>query len=991
MPRMLWMVLVVWIAAGQTQIDLSTQAKNVPIKAGTSLPSTCAVGQIFFMTSAPTGANLYGCTAVNTWSAQGGQPGAGAMMQGTLASMPATCTVGQTYFATDASAGANLYGCPTANTWVSEGGSQTIDSNGVTVGSRPTTNFLTGAGLISVITDTGTEINIQSALDTAIVATLPAEQTGYDLLCSADSGSATTYECSMTPTATAYATGMVLHWIPDVNGAGGATTLNVDSLGATRVKEADGVTDPSATDIVAGSMREVWYDGVGFRLLGTGSGLVQSVFGRTGTVAAAAGDYVAAQITNAAATNSSNTFTAGTQDFSGAAHTRPAIVVATAGALPATCAAGELGFVTGATAGQQIYECSSPNTWTQQVAGGTSTPYVSLPYLSDSGSGTETSPWINPSDSTAGIQTSINSLAAVRGGLVSLAPGRHDIATSIVLTASDSGISLKGIVSGTQSQPNDEAVGIWATKIRSTQPSGNMLEVDYSGGVSGRPGGIHIQDLYMWGYGVTPASNAACIALNGPNGSTRLENLRLGNCGDGIYAVSGDGLRITGNEMIHDGYPLLLNGNGFWFSTIDNNIIGDNNYNVSITDTGNLEFIQFHDNHLVRNCRSASCTSNPSDLFWSVSNSLIQNNVSSDAGICETFGQGCSANNPAPADEFAIAGSQNTISGNSITRTTAQPGACGIRVLSGANGNIIADNTFLNEATDICVMSGAADTQIRQTNATISDSGTRTVINGVSANAGDPNSSGNWNGAAKWAGLIINDTTDNVQWLYYTPTARLQLVAGSSSSNGIAHVQSCSNNITAAGTIPSISCTFSTAVTAGNFIHVCVSTVGSQTVTWSGDNGTFVKYINNVGTTSGANYQSNCAYVASAGGGETVIRAAFTQTTNPYPSISGEEFSGVLQTSPLDVDNLTGNGDSSAIVSGSVTPGASGELIIAYGTQDMNGSLSAGAGFVSGDPTSGTGGIAEYALQNTAGAITAPFATGMSGYWIATIAAFKHQ
>ncbi|MGD0045708.1 MAG: hypothetical protein ABSE42_01715 [Bryobacteraceae bacterium] len=380
MPRMLWMVLVVWIAAGQTQIDMTTQVKNVPIKAGASLPSTCAVGQIFFLTNAPTGANLYGCTAVNTWSAQGGQPGTGAIMQGTLAGMPTTCTVGQTYFATDASAGANLYGCSAANAWTPEGGgTETIGSNGVTVGSRPTTNFLTGAGLISVITDTGTEINIQSALDTAVVATLPSEQIGYSLLCDSASGSATTYACSMTPTATEYAVGMVLHWIPDVNGAGGATTLNVDTLGATSIKQADGVSDPSATDIVAGSMREVWYDGLDFRFLGagpaptsgSGSAPVQSVFGRTGTVAAANGDYTASQVTNAAATNSSNTFTAGTQDFSGAAHTSPAIVVSSSGNLPAACATGELAFVSGAAAGQQIYECSAANVWTQQSGGGT--------------------------------------------------------------------------------------------------------------------------------------------------------------------------------------------------------------------------------------------------------------------------------------------------------------------------------------------------------------------------------------------------------------------------------------------------------------------------------------------------------------------------------------------------------------------------------------------------------------------------------------------
>lgn len=69
-------------------------------------------------------------------------------------------------------------------------------------------------------------------------------------------------------------------------------------------------------------------------------------------------------------TVTSVTGTAGVIDLSGSTHTRPAVVVATAGALPGTCAVGELGFVSGATAGQQIYECSAANVWTQQVAGG---------------------------------------------------------------------------------------------------------------------------------------------------------------------------------------------------------------------------------------------------------------------------------------------------------------------------------------------------------------------------------------------------------------------------------------------------------------------------------------------------------------------------------------------------------------------------------------------------------------------------------------------
>ena len=38
--------------------------------------------------------------------------------------------------------------------------------------------------------------------------------------------------------------------------------------------------------------------------------------------------------------------------------------------IPATCAVGELSFITNATAGQQIYECSATNTWTQQLNSG---------------------------------------------------------------------------------------------------------------------------------------------------------------------------------------------------------------------------------------------------------------------------------------------------------------------------------------------------------------------------------------------------------------------------------------------------------------------------------------------------------------------------------------------------------------------------------------------------------------------------------------------
>jgi hypothetical protein len=68
---------LIGVANGQTLVDLRTQSKSVdfsganstkPFQSGTVLPATCLVDQAFFETNAPAGLNLYGCTAVNSWT-----------------------------------------------------------------------------------------------------------------------------------------------------------------------------------------------------------------------------------------------------------------------------------------------------------------------------------------------------------------------------------------------------------------------------------------------------------------------------------------------------------------------------------------------------------------------------------------------------------------------------------------------------------------------------------------------------------------------------------------------------------------------------------------------------------------------------------------------------------------------------------------------------------------------------------------------------------
>jgi hypothetical protein len=230
-PRLLWMMFIGLPLVAQTLVDLATQSKSVnfqnapstkPMKTGVALPPICSQGDMFFLTTAAAGANLYGCVATNTWNVQAGSGGTGAV---------------------------------------------TIQNTGTVVGMRPILNLSTGQGLVLSTSDTGTNISIQSSLDSSIVTTQPGLQTGASLLCNSASTSATTYTCSMTPVLEGYHSGMVLHWKPDVDTSGGAVTLNIDVLGPVPVKLADGGTDLAPLDLIAGRMEQVWYDGTVFRLL----------------------------------------------------------------------------------------------------------------------------------------------------------------------------------------------------------------------------------------------------------------------------------------------------------------------------------------------------------------------------------------------------------------------------------------------------------------------------------------------------------------------------------------------------------------------------------------------------------------------------------------------------------------------------------------------------------------------------------------------------
>ena len=113
----------------------------------------------------------------------------------------------------------------------------------------------------------GANFRIEQSPDTMVLLTRATYQSGQSALCKPSGGSGSVYSCAMTPTLTSYQQGMVLQWQPDVSSAGGATTLQIDSLGAKPVKLADGIQDPQVGDLAGGQQYSIWFDGTNFRLM----------------------------------------------------------------------------------------------------------------------------------------------------------------------------------------------------------------------------------------------------------------------------------------------------------------------------------------------------------------------------------------------------------------------------------------------------------------------------------------------------------------------------------------------------------------------------------------------------------------------------------------------------------------------------------------------------------------------------------------------------
>ena len=283
---------------GQTLIDLRTQTKSVdftganttkPFKLGANLPATCSVGEAFFNTAAPAGANWYACTSQNSWSLQAGTQGptgpagpTGATgvqgpqgPQGPTGAAGATGATGPQGTAGVpmhiANAGTTLPAEATLN-FVNGGCADnpgsgrtdcTISGGSAGVGSLNTlTGALTlasGSGLLPPST-AGSTITV--ALDTAYALTNGAAQyltpltflpTGYN----SGTGAYTTSGSGLAPAPSAFTDGtgrpLIVNFCPNAsNTYANATSIDF-GLGPKQVYKWGGTTPPASGDFAAGS------------------------------------------------------------------------------------------------------------------------------------------------------------------------------------------------------------------------------------------------------------------------------------------------------------------------------------------------------------------------------------------------------------------------------------------------------------------------------------------------------------------------------------------------------------------------------------------------------------------------------------------------------------------------------------------------------------------------------------------------------------------
>lgn len=143
------------------------------------------------------------------------------------------------------------------------GSALAIQNDGVATGSEAILNFGTGVGIVWTGVDAAGKITETLAIDPSYTLSRLTDQAGTDKYCNSSTGTAVG-TCTLTPTLTAYTTGMCLHMLSTTNNTT-TFTINVDTLGAKSVLGQKGGA-LAAADITANQLVVICYNGTAFNL-----------------------------------------------------------------------------------------------------------------------------------------------------------------------------------------------------------------------------------------------------------------------------------------------------------------------------------------------------------------------------------------------------------------------------------------------------------------------------------------------------------------------------------------------------------------------------------------------------------------------------------------------------------------------------------------------------------------------------------------------------
>ncbi len=361
--------LVVWIGLGhtgksQTTLDLRTQSKSIdfsaagatkPMQTGSSLPTTCAVGQFFFLTTAAAGANIYACSPANTWVVEGNSLSVNAgtanevlssngsniqwlAIGGDVSGAPASLTVsriqGHAISSTAPSSGQVLQWNAAANQWqpaaAQTGNSAYAFTAQLSVSIPGTVHQFGTANLVVGCYDNSTppqrvepdRVQIDpGSFNVTISFSMP--QSGYCVVNGAGTasvaggGSEVNSVFGRTGAVTAQAGDYSFGQLSGTANANQLPAAGGDLGGILNAATVTGIQNrPVANTAPSNGQALVWNSSSSAWQPGSpsGSSAVSSVFGRTGAVSAQAGDYNFSQISG---TLGSSQFPAAGGDISG--------------------------------------------------------------------------------------------------------------------------------------------------------------------------------------------------------------------------------------------------------------------------------------------------------------------------------------------------------------------------------------------------------------------------------------------------------------------------------------------------------------------------------------------------------------------------------------------------------------------------------------------------------------------------------------------------